>query len=73
MTKVIMEKEKNGVEFGRLSAGDCFLDKDNFFCIKVNSVTCLYTRDDMEAWEVSDDCDSFEEVFPIDVEIHVVS
>ena len=73
MTKVIMREKKNGIEFGTLEVGDCFLDKDNIFCIKVNSTTCLVAGDDLETWADYNDCNSFEEVYPVDVEIHIVS
>jgi hypothetical protein len=74
MTKLIMREKKNGVEFRTLEVGDCFLDKDGIFCIKVNSTTCLFANDVLTGgWEECDDCESFEEVFPVDVEIHIVS
>ena len=73
MTKVIMREKKNGIEFGELEVGDCFLDKDNVFCIKVNSTTCLAADDDLINWTDYNDCNSFEEVYPLDVEIHIVS
>jgi hypothetical protein len=73
MTKVIMREKKNGIEFGTLEVGDCFLDKDNIFCIKINSTTCLVASDDLDSWIEYNDCDSFEEVCPVDVEIHIVS
>jgi hypothetical protein len=73
MTKVIMKEEKNGIEFGDLKIGDCFLDGENLFCIKVNPTTCLVANDDLESWEEYDDCKSFEEVYPVDVEIHIIN
>lgn len=72
MTKVIMREKKNRIEFGTLEVGDCFLDKDNIFCIKVNSSTFLSVNDDLESWTEYNDCNSFEEVYPVDVEIHIV-
>lgn len=73
MTKVIMREKKNGIEFGTLEVGDCFFDKDNVFCIKINSTICLVADDDLEGWTEYNNCDSFEEVYPVDVEIHIVS
>lgn len=71
MTKLIKQKRVNKIEFGYLNVGDCFFDKDDVFCIKVNSITCLVACDDL--WEEYHDCNPFEEVFPVDVEIHIVS
>lgn len=73
MTKVIMREKKNGIEFGELEVGDCFLDRENIFCIKVNPKTCLVASEDLESWDEYNDCDYFEEVYPVDVEIHIVS
>ena len=73
MTKLIMREKKNGVEFGTLEVGDCFLDKDDIFCIKVNSTTCLVANNDfIGGWEEYDGCDDHEEVFPVNTEIHIV-
>lgn len=68
-----MRENKNTVKFENLNIGDCFVDKDNIFCIKVNSTTCLYFIDDLKKWENCEDCDSFEKVFPLNTEIHIVS
>lgn len=73
MTKVIMREKKNGIEFGCLEVGDCFFDKEGIFCIKVNSTTCLVASEDLTSWDEYGDCNSFEEVYPVDVEIHLVS
>lgn len=73
MTKVILKEEKIKVKFGDLEIGDCFLDEENHFCIKVNPTTCLVANEDLASWEEYDSCNSFEEVYPIDVEIHIIS
>lgn len=73
MTRVIMREKKNRTEFGTLEVGDCFFDKDDLFCIKVNSTTCLVVNDDLINWDEYDDCNLSEEVFPVDVEIRIVS
>ena len=72
MTKVTTEKKKSK-KFGCLEVGDCFLDKDNIFCIKVNSTSCLFVNNELKSWGEYNDCNFFEEVFPVDVEIHIVS
>ena len=59
MTKVIMREKKNGIEYGELETGDCFLDKDSVFCIKVNSTTCLVADDDLINWTEYYNCSSF--------------
>jgi hypothetical protein len=73
MTKVVMQEKTNGVKFRSLEVGDCFLDKDNLFCIKVDSTTCLYTGIELNVWEVRKDCEPQEEVFPMDIEIHIAN
>ena len=70
MTKVIRQKRVNKIEFGHLNVGECFFDKDDVFCIKVNSTTCLVACDDF--WEEYNNCDTHEEVFPVNTEIHIV-
>lgn len=72
MTKVIMREKKNGIAYGDLEIGDCFLDKDDIFCIKVNSTTCLCVNDDLISWDEYDDCKDSEEVYPINVEIRII-
>ena len=73
MTKVIMKEKKKGTTFDCLNIGDCFFDVDNFFCIKVNSSTCLRLEKDLIDWDEYDDYNRYEEVFPVDAEIHIVS
>jgi hypothetical protein len=73
MTKVIRKEIKKITYFGSLSIGDCFFDKDNYFCIKVDSKTCLMACEDIEAWSTFRDCSASDEVYPLDVEIHIVS
>lgn len=73
MTKLIMREKKNGIKYRELITGDCFLDKEGIFCLKVNSTTCLVASENLENWDEYNGCDDFEEVYPVDVEIHIVS
>lgn len=73
MTKVIMKEKTPIVHFEELSVGSCFFDQDNIFCIKVNSTSCLIVYEDLTSWEEYIDCCPSDEVFPVDVEIHIVN
>lgn len=73
MTKVIRKETKKATQFGCLSVGDCFFDKDNYFCIKVDSETCLVAYEDLAMWEPYRECSASDEVYPLDVEIHIVN
>lgn len=72
MTNVIM-KERKTAKFKDLKLGDCFLDADSIFCIKTDSTSCIYVGVESDTWDIWDDCDDYETVYPIDVEIHIVN
>lgn len=54
---------KKRVTFAELSIGEVFEDGENFFCIKIDGVRCLYMRDD-NTWDTAA-CDVDDAVFPL--------
>lgn len=70
MTK-ICGKRMDKITYGRLKIGDCFFDENDLFCIKVNNSSCLFFKED--SWQLFEDCTFSDIVYPVDVEIHIVS